>query len=291
MCNYVALSVKSLEIVQKHGVGALHPKRLANIAVFELVRLFLTKRGLVAVVTFAVCWLLIIRYPIGQSVSLLNSPEFAGFFNSVFGAIGIRQLLNWPEAELAVYWLIALYSFPSFCLFICGDQTVGDRSRGTLRFLTLRATRSEILVGRFIGQVLILAALLILTLLATLGILSYREPSLFVAALSRSSLLFVYLVISVMPFIALMSFLNTFASSAKLALVFAILFFTAGKIIINVLTWQIPQLAILNLMFPGYQLDQLAGQNAGLLLGIGLPLLQTLILLILAQRIFARSAI
>ncbi|MFT6270332.1 MAG: ABC-type transport system involved in multi-copper enzyme maturation permease subunit [Alphaproteobacteria bacterium] len=269
----------------------MDPKRLANIATFELVRLFLTKRGLVAVVAFAICWLLILSNLVAKAQPILSSPEFADFLSGVFGVIGLGKLLTWPEAELAVYWLIALYSFPSFCLFLCGDQTVGDRQRGTLRFLTLRATRTEILLGRFLGQVLIMAALLVLTTMATLAMLSYRDPALFASGLSRSFVLFAYLIISVMPFIALMSFLNTFASSARLAFVFAILIFTGGNIIIGLLTWQVPALDVLNFIFPGYQFEQMAGQNASLLLGIGLPLLQTAILLICAQRIFARTSI
>lgn len=269
----------------------MHPKRLANIAVFELVRLFLTKRGLLAVAAFAICWLLILRYPIGQAVSILSSPDFAIFFDDMFGAIGLSQLLTWPEAELAAYWLIALYSFPSFCLFLCSDQTVGDRQRGTLRFLSLRATRSEILIGRFIGQILILSILILLSIFATLIMLSYRDPSLFVSGMTRSIALFAYLLISVMPFIALMSLLNTVASSARLAFVFAILIFTGGSIIVGLLAWQVPALSVLSFIFPGYQLDQLAGQNASMALGLGLPLLHTVILLILADRIFARSSI
>ncbi len=275
----------------KLGVTPLHPKRLANIARFELVRLFLTKRGLLAVVAFAICWFLILRYPVGQAVSLLDSRNVADFVESIFGAAGLSQLLTWPEAELAVYWLIALYSFPCFCLFLCSDQTVGDKQRGTLRFLTLRATRAEIIFGRFLGQVLILAVLLLLTLFATLAMLSYRDPTLFASALSRISLLFAYLVVTVMPFIALMSFLNTFASSARLAIVFAILFFAGGNIILGLLSWQIPALDSLSVIFPGYQLDQMAGQNAGVLLSIGFPLVQALVLLILAERVFARSSI
>jgi Cu-processing system permease protein len=269
----------------------LHPKRLANIAMFELVRLFLTKRGLLAVGAFSICWLLILRYPIAQSVSMLSSPEFADFFDSVFGAIGLGKLLTWVESELAVYWLIALYTFPIFSLFLCNDQTVGDKQRGTLRFLSLRATRTEILLGRFIGQVLILFVLLALTLIATLFVLALREPSLLSSAVPRSMLLLLYLIVSVMPFVALMSFLNTFASSARIALVLAILFFAGGNIVVGILTWQIPALSVLSLIFPGYQLSEMAGQNAGALLGVGLPLAQTAIMLLIAQRIFARSAI
>ncbi len=269
----------------------MSPKRLANIALFELVRLSLTKRGLLAVAAFAICWLLILRYPVSQAVSLLNSPNVADFAESIFGAAGLSKLLTWPEAELVVYWLIALYSFPSFCLFLCADQTVGDRQRGTLRFLSLRATRGEIILGRFLGQVLILAVLLLLTLLATIAMLSYRDPALLTPAITLSALLFTYLVIAVMPFIALMSLLNTFASSARLAFVFAILVFAGGNIIVGLLTWQFPALDVLHSIFPGYQLDLMAGQNAGVLLSIGLPLAQTTILLVVAERIFARSSI
>jgi Cu-processing system permease protein len=269
----------------------LQAKRLANIAVFELVRLFLTKRGLLAVSAFLICWFLILRYPIGQAVSLMSSEEFAGFVEGAFGAVGLSKLLTWPESELAVYWLIALYSFPAFCLFICGDQTVGDRERGTLRFLSLRATRTEILLGRFLGQVMILAVLILITIAATLAMLTYRDPGLFSSGLTRSFELFGFIIVTITPFVALMSFFNTFASSARLAFVFAILFFTAGKIIVALLTWQVSALSVLEYVFPGYQLEQMAGQNGGLMLNLGLPLLQTTILLIVAQRIFARSSI
>lgn len=269
----------------------MHPKRLVDIARFELVRLFLTKRGLLSVGAFLICWLLILRYPIAESGTLLSSPEFAGFFDSVFGAIGLSKLLTWAESELAVYWLIALYSFPSFCLFLCSDQTVGDKQRGTLRFLSLRASRSEILFGRFLGQVLILAILILFTLTATLVLLSFRDPALFAAALHRSLLLFAYLLIAVMPFIALMSLFNTFAATARSAFVFAVLFFAGGGIVVSLLSWQIPALERLDLVFPGYQLDQMAGQNADNLLAVVLPLGQTLVLLLLAQRVFVRSAI
>ncbi|MED5513822.1 MAG: ABC transporter permease subunit [Pseudomonadota bacterium] len=269
----------------------LHPKRLAQIAQFELVRLFLTKRGLLAVAAFAICWLLILRYPIAQSVTLISSPDFADFARQAFGAIGISKLLDWPESELAVYWLVALFSFPSFCLFLCSDQTVGDRQRGTLRFLSLRATRSEIIIGRFLGQLLILAALLFVTLMATVAMLGYREPSLLLSGLSRSFMLLFYLLVAVMPFIALMSFLNTFARSTRLAFVLAILFFAGGNIVIGLLTWQWPAFEVLNYIFPGYQLDLMAGQRAGVTLALGLPLLQTAVLLVAGERIFARSSL
>jgi ABC-type transport system involved in multi-copper enzyme maturation permease subunit len=274
-----------------YSLMQLHAKRLVNIALFELVRLFLTKRGLLAVAVFSICWLIVLRYAIGEAVNLLNSPDIAGFIDQIFGAIGLSKLLTWPEAELAVYWLIAVYSFPSFCLFLCADQTVGDRQRGTLRFLSLRATRAEIVLGRFMGQLLILIVLLSITLAATLAMFTYREPSLFFAGSSHSLILLGYLIVAVMPYIALMSFINTFSRSARLAFIVAILFFVGGKIIVGLLAWQFPALEVLNYIFPGYQLADMAAQDAGLMLAVGLPLIQTMILLIFAERIFARSSL
>lgn len=272
-----------------YSLMQLHAKRFLDIALFELVRLFLTKRGLFAVAAFSICWLIVLRYGIGEAVNLLSSPDIAGFIEQIFGAIGLSKLLTWPEAELAVYWLIAVYSFPSLCLFLCADQTVSDRQRGTFRFLSLRATRAEIILGRFIGQLLILIVLLSITLAASLAMLTYREPSLFFAGLSHSLVLFGYLVVAVMPYIALMSFINTFSRSARLAFIGAILFFVGGKIIVGLLAWQFPVLEVLSYIFPGYQLADMAAQDAGLMLAVGLPLIQTVMLLIFAERIFARS--
>ena len=50
--------------------------RLTQIAGFELVRMFLTKRGLIALAAFALVWLVILRYPIGQAVGIISSPDF-----------------------------------------------------------------------------------------------------------------------------------------------------------------------------------------------------------------------
>ena len=47
-----------------------------------------------------------------------------------------------------------------------------------------------------------------------------------------------------------MSLINTFASSSRLAIVLAILYFTAGGIIVGLLEWQLPALSVLDYLFP-----------------------------------------
>lgn len=265
--------------------------RLTKIAGFELVRMFLTKRGLIALAAFALVWLVILRYPIGQAVGIISSPDFEQIARDISGSIGLSKLLDWPEAEFAMYWLIALYSFPVFSLFICSDQTVGDRERGTLRFLSLRSTRFEILFGRFLGQLAVLTCLVGITLIATLAVLGFREPSLLAGGLGRAVSIFLILIVTFTPFVALMSLINTFASSSRLSIVLAILYFTAGGIIVGLLEWQIPALSVLDYLFPGVQIELLAGQNLPLLSALAIPLVQTAVLLAVAQRIFARSSL
>jgi ABC-type transport system involved in multi-copper enzyme maturation permease subunit len=265
--------------------------RLTQIAEFELVRMFLTKRGLIALAAFSLVWLIILRYPIGQAVSIISAPDFEQIARDISGSIGLSKLLDWSESELAMYWLIALYSFPVFSLFICSDQTVGDRERGTLRFILLRSTRFEVLFGRFLGQLAVLACLVGITLVATLAVLGFRDPSLLAGGAGRAISIFLILVVSLSPFVALMSVINTFARSSRLAIVLVILYFAAGGIILGILEWQIPALSVLDYIFPGVQLEQLAGQNLPILSTLLIPLIQTAVFLAIAQRLFARSSL
>lgn len=265
--------------------------RLTQIAGFELVRMFLTKRGLIAIAAFALVWLLILRYPIGQAVSIISAPNFEQMVRDISGSIGLSKLLDWPEAEFAMYWLVALYSFPLFAIFISSDQTVGDRERGTLRFLSLRSTRFEILFGRFLGQLAVLACLVAITLIATLAVLGFREPSLLINGFFRALSMFLILVVVLSPFVALMSLINTFARSSRLAIVLAILYFAGGGIIVGILAWQVPALNALDYLFPGVNSERLAGQNLPLLSALGVPLIQSAVFIAIAYRIFTRSSL
>ncbi|MBQ4858628.1 ABC transporter permease subunit [Pseudoalteromonas sp. MMG007] len=269
----------------------INMRRLTHIAGFELVRMFLTKRGLIALAAFALVWLIILRYPIGQAVSIISAPDFEQLARDISGSIGLSKLLDWPESEFAMYWLIALYSFPLFAIFICSDQTVGDRERGTLRFLSLRSTRFEILFGRFLGQLAVLACLVGITLIATLAVLGFREPSLLAGGFFRALSIFLTLVVTLSPFVALMSLINTIARSSRLAIVLAILYFAGGGIVVGILAWQIPALNALDYLFPGVNSELLAGQNLPIMTALGVPLLQSVALIAIGHRIFTRSSL
>ncbi len=261
------------------------------LAKFELIRLFLTKRGMLAIMAFATAWFLILYYPVNSAVGIVSSDGFKEMAKDTFGILGLSTLLNWQVSEFTLYWLIALFSFPVFALGASSDQTCADRTRGTLRFISLRATRNEILFGRFLGQVLIIAILILLTLFATITMAWWRDSTLLGPAILKAAQLFIELVIVVLPFIALTSFFNSFLRSAKLTSIMTLLFFGLGSMLIGLLSYKIASAQYLNYIFPGVQLSDIVGQDKLTIIHYLIPLIQTCGYLTLASIFMKRSAL
>ena len=139
----------------------------------------------------------ILYYPVNYAADLVRTVEFRAAVEQVFGALGLTALLDWPVSELALYWLVAIYTFPLFAIAASSDQTCSDRARGTLRFISLRSTRNEIVLGRFLGQVMITSILVVLTLMATTLLALWRDTSLFLLAAVLSATLFFNLFIAI----------------------------------------------------------------------------------------------
>ena len=246
---------------------------------FELTRLFATKRGWLAVTAFSLVWFMVLRYPIYNAVPFINSPEFEGFVSQLAGTVGLYSLVSWPEAELAIFWVIALFTFPMFSVFVTADQTVEDRNRGTVRFLTLRSTRFELLLGRFMGQVFILAVLIGLVCIATLIMMGIRDSGLVSSGLTKTLAIWAKLLITCLPFIALMSLLNLLTNSARMSIVFAILFFTIIASVITYVGDVYPMFSFLNFAIPGHHIGDITGWHSDAHFSLLVPIFQTVALL------------
>lgn len=258
---------------------------------FELIRLFFTKRGMIALAAFASIWFIILHYFVSSAVGIVSSGSFQDIAQKLFGAMGLSELLTWPVPELAIYWLVAAYLFPSFALFAASDQTCSDRTRGTLRFISLRATRSEILIGRFIGQTLIISILVAFTLIATVIMASYRDIGLFSTGLTKALILFVDINIISLPFIAMMTFLNSFLRSSKMAIVICSLIFALGPLFISLLTYKLSMASSLTYIFPGVQISDAIGQSKLSGENYIVPIIQTACYLAVANLIMKRSSL
>lgn len=266
----------------------MSPYRVWHIAFFELTRHFLTRKALIALLAFALVWLMIFRYPIYEAVELLANPQAKEFASRAFDSFGITPLLQWQEAELSVYWLISLYCFPAFAVYLAADQFVSDRQRGTLRFIALRATRLEILLGRFSGQVITLSVLIALTLAGSVIMLSLRDPSLAFTGLLRAMQIEGCLMFTLLPFIALMSLFNVVAKSSRMALIYAILLFTLGQLILSWLQTKLPALHWLDYFLPQTQVTLLIEHS---FFALALPVVQTAVLLFATYQLSKRSAL
>jgi hypothetical protein len=266
-------------------------KRIWILARFELTRLFLTKRGMIALAAFATVWFIILYYLVSSAVSIVSSEIFQDIVEQLFGVLGLANLLDWPESELAIYWLIAAYLFPSFALFSASDQTCSDRTRGTLRFISLRATRTEIIIGRFVGQVMIAEILISVTIVTTVLMASYRDFALLEQGIHQAIKLFIDLSIIVLPFIALMTLLNSFLRSSKMAIVVCTLIFGLGPFIVGLLSYKFPIAEKLNYIFPGGQISELLGQPEMAIGHYSLPIIQSILFLIIASIIMKRTSL
>ncbi len=265
--------------------------RLSQIINFELMRLFYTKRGLLALLAFATIWFIILYYFVGSASAIVTSPTFENMASQLFGALGLSALLEWPVAEYAIYWLVAVYFFPSFALLVCSEQFCSDKQRGTLRFITLRSTRAELLLGRYLGQLLIMAILIMITSLATTVLASTRDIALLSASVQIGAKLTLTLLIVVMPFIALMSLLNTLVNSARLAIVYATLIFALGPLAIGIINAQFGHSLYLNFLIPGEQISSILSQKSLVISQYLLPFIQTSLLLLLSHFMLKRASL
>lgn len=259
---------------------------------FELQRLFMSPRGWFALAAFTTIWYFLLRYPIYQASVQLNQPEIQQMLSGMLGMVGMYNLLNWSLPELSVYWALTVLLMPLAVLVSAADQTCSDRSRGTLRFLTLRSSRDSIFFGRFLGQMLVQALLIGLSLLATLALAAWRLGELPLAALNSAVVIWLNLLIALMPFTALMALCSALVKSSRLAISLAIVSMGAVAGLLGYLVWHFPDLLGVLEYLPGAQLPMLLGaQGWDTLKHSGLPLIQTAVLMLAGRFVMQEKAI
>ena len=265
-------------------------KNLIVIARFELLKLFFTRRGWFSLIAFALVWLVLLRYLIYNATNYLLDENAFVLISGFIGDSGVQHLLNWPVAEFAVFWGLAVYLFPFFCIVLTADQTASDRSRGTLRLINLRATRDEIFFGRFIGQMLVQAVLVVAIVSTVILLAAARDQNLLLDCLSLSLLVSVNLFIVLLPFTALMALVSTISKSARQALIYAVILWLAFLIFIIWLEPWIPQIGFIQWILPGAQISELLQKQSWDTLSLAhIPLVQSLILLATGRYLLQRG--
>jgi ABC-type transport system involved in multi-copper enzyme maturation permease subunit len=265
--------------------------RVWAITLFELTRLFGSKRGLIVLSTFSLIWFLVLYYIIGSATDFIYTNTFKNLTYQIFGELDLLTLLEWQLPELTIYWLISAYILPFFTLIFTCDQTCSDRERGTLRFILLRSSRAELLYGRFLGQLLIISILVSITLIASLVFASFAHQEISFNSMSLALIILLKLIVITLPFIASMSLINVFVSSAKMSLVVYALLYIGIVILINLFSGLVFDVSFLLYIIPGEQIKSVVGFEDNVLNTYGIPIIQSLAYLLLAQFAFKRSSL
>ncbi|TLU61350.1 hypothetical protein FE810_15170 [Thalassotalea litorea] len=204
-------------------------------------RVFVTGSGRLTLLTFFGAWVLLFHYPIRTAVDLIANSSDAAVIRSVLGDFGFKQLLQWPVAELSVFWFAAMLLLPFTCVLLSSDQFASDRQRGTIKFYLLRTRRSEFILGRFIGYASFFTMLLMGLVLITLIYSNWRDPELFQLGLYQGMNTFFFLVVWMLPFMALTNFLNVLMPTGKKVILVLMLMYIVLPFIdyIALAQWQI----------------------------------------------------
>jgi len=259
---------------------------------FEFRRLWQTRSGLMTLAATAVIWALLFYYLILPATELVTNLAAFSSQIRIMGTNILQHLNNWPSAELTLYWLVSLSLLPIFCLFFTANQVCSDLERGTLRFLSLRSSRTAILLGRFLGQMLVQGCLILCTLTASLIVTSWNHGSLSLQILNSALVMLINLLLILLPFTALMSVCSASVRSSKLAVTLAIVSWGVFAFLLNRLTAAFPSLSVLNNYTLGAQVSNIAAVQGWQTLQFAyLPLLQSLLLLTLAWVIINRRAL
>ena len=262
------------------------------LARFEIKKMLFNPRGVIALAAFSLVWLLILLYPISGASEFLITPSYKDLIEGLFGPDVVSELFKWPVAELAIYWIAALYLFPLFSIFIAADQFSSDKARGSFRFLTLRTSRDSIFFGRYLGHMAIQTILVSLTVLATIVLAFSREADLLMPAIGSGIIVIVNLVIVLLPYTASMAILSLYANSARQATIYAILIWAAMSITIGIINNYLPIISELKWILPGSQISLMINtQGLGGFAYAPIALLQTVVLLLLGRLYIKRSAL
>jgi len=247
------------------------------IATTEIKRTIVTKKGLISLAAFSLVWLLLLLTVIYRAPVLIANGSSIG---SMFGFGKVTSLLQWKTPELGAYWFISLYLFPLCTVVFAADQTASDKTRGTLKILTLHTSRTSLFFGRFTGLMLVQGLIIALTLLSAIVVAAVRDLTLLRDAPGQAGFIWINLMVVIAPYTALMALISLFAKSGMQAVNYAVILWILILLAIYLLSKYFPEAQLLKGIFPGAQVGELVQHyNWSALKTMIIPSVQTLVFL------------
>ena len=190
----------------------------------EMARLFKTRRGLVALVLFVMLWTM--------SMFVISYLYDGALENDLLRNLGKSAEIYTGSLPIYVIWAVGLFVFPLMPMLLCTDMLVSDLQRGTVRFFLLRSTRVDLVLGRFLGQIINLTVLVYLGMAITLGCFTYWEYITPLEQLQRLAIFGANFLILCLPILGMVSLFSTFATKPLRVMMWSMLFWSTSSILV-----------------------------------------------------------
>ena len=188
--------------------------KLTTLLLFDLRHSVFAIKGLVFLIPFFLFWFVFLYTLKDGAAYWLSSNEGMLLATWLFDFDVANSLFLQHSPTLSLYLVLAITMMPFFVMLGAHDQLASDSARGPIRFLLTRCTRYEIYLSRFLSSlVLIGLAMSIVTLVAILIALKTDNNTL-PEIVHYGILSGLTLIVYATPFVAFMSIISAFTSSA-----------------------------------------------------------------------------
>lgn len=231
-------------------------RQLLLLAMFEWRRVFGNKKAWLVLLALVLVWGTLFWQVLLPLSVKLQDPTLRLMAYQGLAQLGLANLSAWRLPEVAMFWLLCCSVWPVASMLLTASQTCRDRQQGTLRFLLLRTTRSQLFFGRFFGHWLLMGWLMLAVNILFLTMLALQYQHIPWAAASQMPQLWCNAMLMMLPFVSLMALCSVWAKSSRVALAMAICGVAVLAVAISQLRHLWPDAVELLTWLPGARLDQ-----------------------------------
>jgi hypothetical protein len=281
----------------------LNTRALAIVTGFELRRMLIGPRGMLTVLAMLVSlvptcfW---VRRLAEELNSIQQDAVGAAVLSPVYGAISwftelpnteIEALFRDHPPHLLAFFAACIWLVPMLCYVTGFDQTATDIRSRHLRFLLLRVDRATLLLARALAVLIIVAVGYALTIALLVGMMAGVEGGIGGAAgLAFLGRIWLCVVLSSVPIVALLAWTNTVTGHPYLALAAVVgLQFSLWVVGLVGASYDMPPLEMAPWLFPtAFKYNLLSDDLALLQVAVGHQLALTVAFATLAWFSFRR---
>ena len=269
--------------------GRVESVRVPILAAGELRRFLASRRGPVSLLAFALFWYAVLVWAVRPAGLFADGAGGGGAGALLDRMLGFDPLSSWAAPQLAAWWAVALYVLPAVAVFASADQIASDRARGTLRYLVMRASRTEILLGRFLGQALLMAGVVLVTAASVLVLVAIDRPDALGPATRSLPASVLALWLTLLPWIALMALVSALSATPGQATRYALILWVALSLLSGWLSRRFGERGWVEHLMPGSGVSAMLGRGAETALApASIGLVHTAVFLGLAALVMTR---